>query len=180
MTINKVVTTDEYAGLFGLSIGDIKNVHLTNLNISVTTTGYSCMGGLVGWNQGTITNCTASGNVSSSSSSLSPPTGGLVGANEIGTIMNCTANCNVSSSSFSNYASSAGGLVGRNGGTITNCTAKGKNIVAESKNGTAYQGGFIGGNSSGTTLSGNKNETGISPAIGWDMRLDPAGPSNDI
>jgi hypothetical protein len=41
---------------------------------------------------------------------------------------------------------------------------------------------FHSGNKSlyNTTLTGNRNNTGVSPAIGWDNRLDPAVPSNNI
>jgi hypothetical protein len=74
----------------------------------------------------------------------------------------------------------AGGLVGYNsGGMITDCTASGKVIKAYSKEGTAYRGGFIGYFNDGA-LTGNKNETELTPAIGWDERLTPPGPSDDI
>jgi hypothetical protein len=66
-------------------------------------------------------------------------------------------------------------------GTITNCTASGKVIEASSKEGSAYRGGFIGYLRTGrATLTGNKNETGLTPAIGWDERLTPEGPSDNI
>ena len=42
-----------YAGLFGASTGTIEKLHIENANITVVT--YA--GILVGWNQGTIRNC---------------------------------------------------------------------------------------------------------------------------
>jgi Zn-dependent metalloprotease len=154
---NLTITGDQgariYFGLFGKSHREIKNVHLTGVSIDASSSSspspplasYYYAGGLVGWNDGTITNCTASGAVSSSSS-----------------------------------LSYAGGLVGANyGKTITNCTASGKVIEASSlTGGTAYRGGFIGYGSG--SLTGNKNETGLTPAIGLDERLSPPRPSDDI
>jgi hypothetical protein len=194
LTINGTV---EYPGLFGINYGTLKNIRLADVNIDAYSSDYaSAAGGLVGYNEGTIESCTASGSVSSSSSR----TGGLVGENR-GTIEDCTASSDVSSSSYAgglvgwnNYgtiqnctasgsvssSSSAGGLVGSEvGGTITDCTASGKNIIAESG---GCKGGFIGlvyglGSSN---ITNNRNETGISPAIGQDGRLTPAGPSNNI
>ncbi|MDR3354648.1 MAG: hypothetical protein LBO21_06385, partial [Synergistaceae bacterium] len=63
--------------------------------------------------------------------------------------------------------------------TITDCTASGTNIKATSVHGQAYSGGLIGNFSSDSgTLSGNS--AAMSPKIGWDRRLDPPGPSDNI
>jgi hypothetical protein len=44
-----------------------------------------------------------------------------------------------------------------------------------------YKGGLIGAIFLGwdTIVTGNRNESGVSPAIGWDNRKNPPGPSND-
>jgi C1A family cysteine protease len=212
------ITNLTFASLFEYNKGNIKNIHLTALNVSsagslartnegmitgCTASGNvfsssTLAGGLVGSNRGTITGCTASVDVSSSSS---PPSssytsfaGGLVGWNN-GTIEGCTASGNASSfCSFSSPASgvtsisAAGGLVGTNSnGTITGCTASGKDISAiaiktEDPAATAWRGGFIGWNVSGIhgTISNNHNETGITPAIGWDDKKSFPGPSDEI
>jgi hypothetical protein len=172
-------------GLVGYNGGTITGCTASGDASSTSSYSSSYTGGLVGYNGGTITDCTASGDVSSSSSSSSSSScaGGLVGLNS-GMITGCTASGDVSSSSTTSssyYASCAGGLVGRNnGGTITDCTASGKVIEAYAEGGTAYRGGFIGSLYEGTLTGKNKNETGLTPAIGWDMRLTPYAPSDDI
>jgi hypothetical protein len=138
------------------------------------------VGGLFGRNNGTLKDIRLTDVYVSDAS----PAGGLVGYNSGGTITGCTSSSTVSSSSSSSYyyyyyygSSVAGGLVGyNNGGTITGCTSSGKNISAYSENGTAYRGGFIGclyyvADYYMGSLTGNRNDTGISPAIGYDRRI---------
>jgi hypothetical protein len=177
------VSSFSAGGLVGENRGTIENCTSSG-DVSFVSVG----GGLVGYNSGTIeNNCTSSGDVSSSSSDcFYSHGGGLVGENR-GTIENCTSSSDVSSSSAS-YAvsassSCAGGLVGYNyDGTIENCTSSGKDITATnpSDSNRAWAGGFIGLNTSYAILSGNHNNTGISPAIGRDERLTTPGPSNNI
>jgi hypothetical protein len=172
-------SSSSYAGgLVGSNLGGTITGCTASGNVSSSSSSSfssSYAGGLVGDNHGNITDCEASGNVSSSS--FYSVAGGLVGFN-YGTITGCEASGDVSSSSF---YSVAGGLVGsNNGGTITDCAASGKEITAVNNgSGTAYMGGFLGMHSDGT-LSGNTNDTGISPAIGYDGRLNPPGPSDNI
>ncbi len=91
----------------------IKNLGLLNVSVTGTTSGI--VGGLVGINNGTISNSYATGNVSSASGSY---IGGLVGYNNPrGTISNSYATVNVSSAS----GSYIGGLVGYNNrGAVSN------------------------------------------------------------
>jgi hypothetical protein len=58
--------------------------------------------------------------------------------------------------------------------------SKGSDITAvNTGSGGTYKGGFIGNNSvNNTTFSGNRNETGVSPSIGYDIRI--GGPSDNI
>jgi hypothetical protein len=102
-------------------------------------TGGSYVGGLVGYNGGTISNSYALGSVNGSSS-----VGGLVGATYGGsTINNSYATGSVTGSTYS------GGLVGRNSnGTITNSYASG------SVSGQEYVGGLVGSSKYGT-ISGS-------------------------
>jgi hypothetical protein len=92
-----------YIGLFGYvgSGGQIKNLGMENVDVNVTTGSY--VGGLVGYDSGTITNCYSSGSVTGSSWSV----GGLVGYNR-GTITNCYSTGSVTG------GSAVGGLVGNN------------------------------------------------------------------
>ncbi|MDR2180916.1 MAG: hypothetical protein LBP21_11470 [Synergistaceae bacterium] len=133
---------------------------------------------MAGYNGGLIENCTSSGSVSSSSSSSSSSSAGGIAGYNVGPIGNCTSSGSVSSSSSS---SCAGGIAGVNARTIENCTSSGRDISAiNTTRGEAYRGGLIGRNYLGHTIRGNHNETGISPAIGWDEREDPDGPSDNI
>jgi len=91
-----------YIGLFGYVHSD---AHITNLIITgVDVTGYSMVGGLAGFQKGTISNSTISGTISADSR-----VGGLTGRNE-GTIDNCSTSGYVTATTGNN----AGGLVGRN------------------------------------------------------------------
>jgi len=103
---------------------------------------YGCAGGLVGMNNdGTIANCSASGNATASNNYA----GGLVGHNCYGSgvITNCSASGNAAASQ--NYA---GGLVGYNEeGAITNCYASG------SATANREAGGLVGKNYFGSAIT---------------------------
>jgi filamentous hemagglutinin family protein len=111
LTINRPAT--DYVGLFGSTNGAaISNVGL----VGGSVTGFSRVGGLVGYNSGTstITNSYSTGSVSGS-----PYVGGLVGINT-GTITNSYSTGAVSGNSY------VGGLAGYNyAGTITNSYSTG-------------------------------------------------------
>ena len=95
-------------GIFGniSAAGIVKNVSLVDVNV----TGRSYVGGLAGYDGGTISNCNSTGTVSGSSGSYY--VGGLVGANGGGSISNCYSTGSVSGSSW------VGGLVGENVGSV--------------------------------------------------------------
>jgi hypothetical protein len=126
-----------YTGLFGYvgSGGQIKNLGVENVNI----TGRDYVGGLVGWNEGSLTSCYATGSVSGDST-----VGGLVGSNYLGTLTSCYATCSVTGTN------DVGGLVGANSSvsptdvSLTDCYATG------SVTGSSTVGGLMGYNSSGT------------------------------
>jgi len=134
-----------YIGLFGyLGIGgQVKNLGMENVDVTVTNGWY--VGGLIGYNEGTITNCHATGSVSGVAF-----TGGLVGYHVGGGIINCYSTGSVggevgdvkgglvgyaknseiinsySTCSVSTGGKCVGGLVGLNsGGTITNSYSSG-------------------------------------------------------
>ena len=125
LTVNQEGTN--YVGLIGYlgSGGKVQNVTLTDVSV----TGYWYVGGVVGYNGGTMTGCTVSGSVSGDSS-----VGGVVGWNG-GTVTACYATSDVSG------YSDVGGVAGRNYyGTVTGCTSSG------SVSGSLNVGGVVGYN----------------------------------
>ena len=129
----RISDNDYYIGLFGFNYyGTIRNIGLVDAQIE----GYSNVGGLVGHNDGTISNSYVTGSVTGSSyvgglvghndgpisnsystSSVEGSTnvGGLVGGNDDGTITDSYA-----TGSVTGYGDNVGGLVGANWNTITN------------------------------------------------------------
>jgi len=159
-TISNLVINQPNAslvGLFGtLNAGAaVSNVGLVGGSI----TGSVMVGGLVGYNNGTITNSYATGSVTGSDM-----VGGLVGYNyNSGTITNSYATGSVTGTN------PAGGLVGYNGGTITNSYATGSvTLGSVSNNGDGYSLGGLAGNNSGTVTNSfwNVTTTGQSTSAG--------------
>jgi hypothetical protein len=121
----------DYVGLFGYLgwDGQIKNLGIEDISIS----GRYSVGGLVGSNDGTVSNCYSSGSVSGDGD-----VGGLLGRN-YGTISNCYSSGTVSGDG------DIGGLLGRNYGTITNSYSSG------TVSGTSDVAGLVGINSGAIT-----------------------------
>jgi hypothetical protein len=131
-------------GLFG-HVGEggvVKNVAVVNANV----TGDSNVGGLVGWNDGTVKEKSYyTGSVTGNNEHI----GGLVGRNQ-GTV----SSSNFTGTVKGNNNNKVGGLVGYNkGGSVTNSHAIG------SVNGGLYVGGLVGYNEGGSVkdshFSGN-------------------------
>ena len=137
------LTINQYGSYVGMidfldSDGTVQNLTLENVNITGNRNvigGGDCVGSVVGDNYGTVTACTASGNVSGTSN-----VGGVVGWNN-GTVTACYhASGNVSGTS------NVGGVVGYNiSGTLTACYHASGNV-----SGTSNVGGVVGYNISGT------------------------------
>lgn len=129
-----VNSTDWDQGLFGsiYSDGVLTNIILDNVDIS----GQGELGGLAGYNDGTISNSYVIGKVSGNNEESSY-VGGLVGYND-GTINNSYATVSTSGDN------AIGGLVGYNYGTITSSYATGK------VSGNSNTGGLVGFNNDGT------------------------------
>jgi hypothetical protein len=128
----------EYIGVFGniSAAGRVENVSLVDVNVI----GRNYVGGLVGNNSGTISNCSSTGAVSGSYE-----LGGLVGYNGSGTLTGCYATGSVSGYSF------VGGLVGYNTwGTVSYCYSTG--IVSGGYN-SDYVGGLVGENSDNSNVT---------------------------
>lgn len=162
-TANAANTHSVYAGLFGCtsSTATIRNLGLVNSSVIGTVTSPSddinaYVGGLVGENEGTITNCYSSGDViataiATGTNSAITNAGGLVGENNEGTITNCYSSSNVTgtATATNNAQAKVGGLAGGNysSGIITNCYSNGD--VTATATGTfaaTYAGGLVGDN----------------------------------
>jgi AraC-like DNA-binding protein len=165
LVINRSTTTaaGDYTGLFGYTTGTIKNVTLINPNVSghfavgslagfssgtvqnVTVTGGFVdsdryyIGGLIGWNKGSVTNAWYSGTVTGGD-----VTGGLVGFNDAGTVTSSHASATVSGANY------LGGLVGYNGGAISSSDATGAVTGSATSD---YVGGLVGWNNAGTIMN---------------------------
>jgi hypothetical protein len=107
--------------------GILDNCYCKNVSVS----GGNKVGGLVGDNGGTITNCYANGNVYRFGPNWYGGVGGLVGFN-CAMIKNCYAACSVTGNT------TVGGLLGMNSGHIVTCYST--SIVS----GTENAGGLIG------------------------------------
>jgi len=164
-----------YVGLFGY-IGT--NGKVRNLGIECDITGSANVGGVVGFNTGTVENCYSTGKVTGedfSGTGTGTEVGGVVGYNE-GIVQNCY------SASIVSGESNVGGVVGTNvnntmivgSGTVENCYSTG------TVNGTGsytYIGGVVGYNegtvqncySTGDVINGRMYSSG-----------GVAGSNNDI
>ncbi len=139
---------DVELGLFG-ALGEgaeVENVKLAYVEI----TGYGNIGGVAGYNKGTISNCTVEKSVKIASlSDNSSGIGGIVGYNDGGTVSGCTSSAELTSSD--NRSLFFGGVVGISnyGGTISNNFAKNVTVSATQSYG-AVVGDYV-----GSTLSNN-------------------------
>ena len=142
-----------YVGLFGYlgTDGQIRNLGVEDASIF----GRRLVGGLVGYNYGTISNCYSTDSVNGYEE-----VGGLVGYNG-GTISKCYSTGPVTGNEL------VGGLVGLNWfGTVANCYSTG------SVNGDEDVGGLVGGNDCGSisncystaSVSGDGDVGGL---VGW-------------
>ncbi|MGA8816665.1 MAG: GLUG motif-containing protein, partial [Xanthobacteraceae bacterium] len=147
LTIN---SSAAYVGLFGMigQGGSVQNLGITNVNLTASgwngSDDYAHVGALAGFNQGTISNSYATGNiVSFSPADTAPDTGGLVGTNT-GSISQSYASVNITESSTGGGLY-VGGLVGWNaGGSVSQSYATG--TVTNMSDEFAQVGGLIGQN----------------------------------
>ena len=145
----------------GTNVGGVVGYN-TSINISSTVenchnigevSGNSYVGGVVGYNISSVTNCYNTGTVTGTDDYV----GGVVGDNS-GSVKNCYNTGEVSgpNSGTSNYV---GGVVGDNSGSVTNCYNTGTVTGTDD-----YVGGVVGGNDSGTVENcyntGNVSVTG--------------------
>ena len=151
-------TNDEFAGLFGWlnRAGSVKNVVMEGVQItSNRSSGFA--GGVAGYSDGTIENCSVSGSVSGT-----VYVGGVVGAQWNGSITGCSSSATVKGTVY------VGGVAGQtNGGaTLTACYATGNVIIEIAPTKNISGGGLVGMNGGkgvrACYATGNVTSTGSS------------------
>ena len=153
-----VTTNDQFVGLFG-SIGyagTVKNVMMEDVQItSNRSSGFA--GGVAGYSDGTIENCSVSGSVSGT-----VYVGGVVGVQIGGSITGCSSSATV------NGTVDVGGVAGQtnSSATLTACYATG-NVIIEMDPKKNIAGGSLVGMNAGSSLlacyaTGNVTSTGSS------------------
>ena len=153
-----VTTNDQFVGLFG-SIGyagTVKNVMMEDVQItSNRSSGFA--GGVAGYSDGTIENCSVSGSVSGT-----VYVGGVVGAQWSGSITGCSSSATVKG------MVDVGGVAGQtnSNATMTACYATG-NVTLEIAPKKNIAGGSLVGMNAGSSLlacyaTGNVTSTGSS------------------
>ena len=157
-----VTTNDEYAGLFGYlsnfnnAAGTVKNVVMEGVQITNNrSSGFA--GGVAGYSDGTIENCSVSGSVSGT-----VYVGGVVGAQIGGSITGCSSSATVKGTV------DVGGVAGQtnSSATLTACYATG-NVIIEMHPKKNIAGGSLVGMNAGSSLlacyaTGNVTSTGSS------------------
>jgi PKD repeat protein len=161
--INNIVIAIEmdYLGVFGCVSGEsaeIKNLGIEG--VEVTAGGNRHLGGLVGFNNGTLTACYATGEITGDEI-----VGGLVGLNN-GTMEECYSSVVVIPGSNGLWM---GGLVGWNNGILVSCNS------TSDVSGGRYVGGLVGYNAEGSSVTSCYYVTGmvsgtekdIGGLVGW-------------
>ena len=153
-----VTTNDQFVGLFGSigNAGTVKNVMMEDVQItSNRSSGFA--GGVAGYSDGTIENCSVSGSVSGT-----VYVGGVVGAQWEGSITGCSSSATVKGMVH------VGGVVGQTdvGATLTACYATG-NVTIEINPAKNIACGSLVGMNAGSSLlacyaTGNVTSTGSS------------------
>ncbi|WP_418737563.1 fimbrillin family protein [Dysosmobacter sp.] len=153
-----VTTNDQFVGLFG-SIGyagTVKNVMMEDVQItSNRSSGFA--GGVAGYSDGTIENCSVSGSVSGT-----VYVGGVVGAQLEGSITGCSSSATVKGTVY------VGGVTGQtnSSATLTACYATGNVTLEIAPKMNIAGGGLVGMNAGSSLLAcyatGNVTSTGSS------------------
>ena len=153
-----VTTNDQFVGLFG-SIGyagTVKNVMMEDVQItSNRSSGFA--GGVAGYSNGTIENCSVSGSVSGT-----VYVGGVVGVQIGGSITGCSSSATVKGTV------DVGGVAGQtnSSATLTACYATGNVIIEMAPKKNIAGGGLVGMNAGSSLLAcyatGNVTSTGSS------------------
>ena len=152
-------TNDKYAGLFGWlnKAGTVKNVVMEGVQITSNQIYGGKIGGVAGYSDGTIENCSVSGSVSGT-----VYVGGVVGAQLEGSITGCSSSATVKGTVY------VGGVTGQtnSSATLTACYAMGNVIIEIDPVKNISGGGLVGFNGGNGVLAcyatGNVTSTGSS------------------
>ena len=152
-------TNDEYAGLFGWlnKAGTVKNVVMEGVQITSNQIYGGKIGGVAGYSDGTIENCSVSGSVSGT-----VYVGGVVGAQWEGSITGCSSSATVKGTVY------VGGVTGQtnSSATLTACYATGNVIIEIHPTNNISGGGLVGFNGGNGVracyATGNVTSTGSS------------------
>ena len=141
-TISNMTFGSDYpivgAGIFGMNLGEVKNLNAKNITVTCTDTFSNAVGAVVGYNMGMVHDVTLSGENSIAGVNC---IGGIAGGNN-GAVYNCSVDGTtirvLGDNAFPEGrivqadVAECGGLVigGSFGGSIDNCTAKGT-VTAE-------------------------------------------------
>ena len=153
-----ITTKDQFVGLFGSigNAGTVKNVMMEGVQITKNhSSGFA--GGVAGYSDGTIENCSVSGSVSGT-----VYVGGVVGVQIGGSITGCSSSATVKGTV------DVGGVAGQtnSSATLTACYATG-NVTIEINPAKNIAGGSLVGMNAGSSLlacyaTGNVTSTGSS------------------
>ena len=152
-------TNDEHAGLFGWlsKAGTVKNVVMEGVQITSNQIYGGKIGGVAGYSDGTIENCSVSGSVSGT-----VYVGGVVGAQWEGSITGCSSSATVKGTVY------VGGVTGQtnSSATLTACYATGNVIIEIDRTQNISGGGLVGFNGGNGVwacyATGNVTSTGSS------------------
>lgn len=163
--LNIITKHDSFNGLFGYLNGEVRNLNLVNINISYTANFLTYAGGIAGFTDGNIVDCTVSGNINITNSLSNSFVGLLTGfsqgeLNASTTVDDFSPNQisgnNVRGTIQVNAAQMAfiGGLVGKayNSSIYENIADTTISVVATGTSVPVYVGGFIGHNYGGILL----------------------------
>lgn len=179
MTMGNISATQKAGAFAAISYGTILN------SVNQNTISGIYAGGMVGSNEGTISNCNNDGKINSDVSGYSSYSGGITGQNT-GKINDCY-NRGVITVTRGAYSYS-GGIVGYNSGIISNCynantvTSKASHTDGNykgdeaSSRAEAYSGGIVGYNAGKVFLCNNdaaifseSSAAAVSGAYGYDL-----------
>ena len=122
-------TGENYQGLFAVNYGTVKDLHIDGV---IKVDNMRLVGGICGYNTGTIENCWVSANVESNHWNVYhyADLGGVCGWNN-GTVKYCCMTGNVKNTAQN---AGVGGIVGSNYGTVQHCTFYGDVSVDYTQN----------------------------------------------
>ena len=151
-------TNADYAGLFGYlgKGGSVQNLGILDSYFC----GGMCVGGVVGYNDGDVSECFNEGSVTGEG--FFCYVGGVVGENA-GAVSNCYNTGSVSGTN-EDHRCYVGGVVGANSGDVNNCHNTGSVSVTATgvESFYSYVGGVVGSNESDATVSNCYNTGAVS------------------